>query len=496
MSDYLFMLESHLTPAQREAVTAVEAAAGPEDQVFLVGGAMRDMLGGFPITDLDFAVQGNALELARTVMRNAGAEMIDSDRNRKTAELRFPNGVTAEVGLARNELFSGKPGSRPVVKPASIHDDLLRRDFTMNSIALSLHRASRGLLLDPSNGLADLEHRELRANSAYAFYDDPVRLLRFVRFRVRFGFTVHERTQQQYDNARAAQVEASIASRALFAELRAIAGEAHPGEILTQLDRENLLSLFSPALRGPKMNLSLFARLEKARQIVPHGFNLNLDNLGLFLTVLTEKLTPKEKSDLVRSLDMQAPEIEVWQKLAVRSRGLEKGLTSTKLHRPSEVYRRLREAPGDQILYLYLYSKERIVHNRIRNYLQKYLSTAMELADRDVVQLTGLESGDPRFSRFKQEILEARLDGRKWAPPKDLQPPAAEAAPSALPTEAPRPADRAGRRGPRRVPAARRPVARPAEQDVTAGRPPANDPPKRPAAAGKDVLKARRPGSR
>ena len=105
-----------------------------------------------------------------------------------------------------------KPGGKPQVTPATIQDDLRRRDFTINAIALSLNRGSRGLLIDPTNGLADLSDKELRATHSYTFYDDPARLLRLMRFRVRLGFTVEERTQ-----------------RAIRECARSRAGEAHSG---------------------------------------------------------------------------------------------------------------------------------------------------------------------------------------------------------------------------------------------------------------------------
>jgi tRNA nucleotidyltransferase (CCA-adding enzyme) len=107
--------------------------------------------------------------------------------------------------MSRHEKYS-KPGGKPQVTPAFIQDDLRRRDFTINAIALSLNRGSRGLLIDPTNGLADLAAKEMRATHSYAFYEDPVRLLRLIRFRVRFTFTVEERTQRQYENAREAQL--------------------------------------------------------------------------------------------------------------------------------------------------------------------------------------------------------------------------------------------------------------------------------------------------
>ena len=415
MSDYMFMLDSHLSPTQRRAVAEIdEIAADAGFCVFLTGGAMRDMLGGFPISDLDFTVQGNALALVKKVASKTGSHVISTDTLRNSAELRFPSGVTAEIGMARAEFFA-KPGSRPKVRPATIHEDLLRRDFTINSIALSLHPASRGLLLDPSNGLGDLERRELRTSSNFSFYDDPIRLLRLIRFRVRFGFTVHERTQQHYDNARAAGMESHIPARLLLQELQEIAQELNSGEVMMDLEQENLIHLFSPALAGSKLNSGALAKLQKARQMIPFGVNLNYDHLGLFLYCLTEKLTAKDKTELSKHLVMSREVVDSWQKLAARSRKLAKDLMSSKLHRPSDVYEALNKTPCEQVLFQYLNSSERLVHDRIRNYLQKYLLTAQEVNDRDVIA-AGYEFGSPQFDKAKEEMILALLDGRKWKP--------------------------------------------------------------------------------
>src|SRR5215831_2380191 len=163
MSDYMFMLESHLNADQNRVVAEVQSAASHLNvNLFLTGGAMRDMLGGFPIRDLDFAVEGNALKVAKSVSEQSGAHIVGIDENRRAAQLIFPGAVHAEIGMSRNEKYS-KPGARPQVTPAFIQDDLRRRDFTINAIALSLNRGSRGLLIDPTNGLADLTTKEIRA---------------------------------------------------------------------------------------------------------------------------------------------------------------------------------------------------------------------------------------------------------------------------------------------------------------------------------------------
>ena len=208
---------------------------------------MRDMLAGFRIRDLDFVVEGNALKIAKAICERTGATTISTDENRKTAELVFPSGVTAQIAMSRQDKYA-RAGAKPQVSPATIQEDLRGRDFTCNAIALSLNRASRGLLLDPMNGLADIERKELRAVSTYGFYDDPSRLLRLVRYRVRMGYTVEERTQMQVANAREAEVEKHIPARALGDELKRISAEDSPTEIFKGLEEAGLLPLFSPAL--------------------------------------------------------------------------------------------------------------------------------------------------------------------------------------------------------------------------------------------------------
>ena len=178
MSDYIYMLESHLSPDQNRVVEDVQKAAGQAGiNLFLTGGAMRDMLAGFRIRDLDFVVEGPALKVAKSICDHQAAQLVSTDENRKSAELLFPGGVTAQIAMSRQEKY-GRAGSKPQVSQATIQEDLRGRDFTCNAIALSLNKASRGLLLDPMNGLADIERKELRAVSTYGFYDDPSRLLR------------------------------------------------------------------------------------------------------------------------------------------------------------------------------------------------------------------------------------------------------------------------------------------------------------------------------
>jgi tRNA nucleotidyltransferase/poly(A) polymerase len=424
MSDYMFMLESHLSTDQNRVVSEVQAAAAEANvSLFLAGGAMRDMLGGFPIRDLDFTIEGNAApKIAKAVAKKTNAQVVEDDEHRKLVELLFPGGVTAQIAMARRERYS-KPGGKPAVEAATIHEDLRGRDLTVNAVALSLNRASRGLLIDPTNGLGDLERKELRTAYNYALYDDPVRILRLVRLRVRLGFSIDERTAQQYENVRLEQLENLVPPHRLLEELRHIGDDANPGDVLRAFEEAKLLPLFSPALAGPKLNLPGFVKLHKIRQSIPVGVRFPVENFGLFLNVLTEKLTPKEKAALVKAVAMPKADVDAWQKLDARSKKLERDLKSAKLTRPSNLYQLLSKAPGDQILYLLLRSQLRLAQDRIRNYLQKYLPMAQEVTD-DEVRAKGVEPGTPKWDKAKEEVIAAKLNARPKKPvPEEVPPP-------------------------------------------------------------------------
>jgi tRNA nucleotidyltransferase/poly(A) polymerase len=422
MSDYMFMLESHLNADQNRVVAELQTAASHANvNLFLTGGAMRDMLGGFPIRDLDFAVEGNALKVAKAVADKGGAHIVSLDEHRRTAHLVFPGAVTAEIGMSRFEKYP-RPGNKPQVTPAFIQDDLRRRDFTIDAIALSLNRGSRGLLIDPTNGLADLTTHELRATHTYAFYEDPSRLLRLIRFRARFSFTVEERTQRQYENAREAELEKLITGRALFEELRAIADEPNAGEVIRELERAGLLAIFSLAMAGPKLSVASIAKLEKLRKLLPVDNGVRPPGMGPFLLVLTEKFTPKERSELIRTLEMRKQEVDLWQKLEPRAKKLEQALKAARLKLPSQVYQTLVKAPGDEVLLLLYRSQQRTVQDRIRNYLQKYYSAAQEISDAEVEKAGG-KPGTPKYLKLKEELITSRLNSRKKpAPPPPVEP--------------------------------------------------------------------------
>jgi tRNA nucleotidyltransferase/poly(A) polymerase len=415
MSDYMFMLESHLSPEQNRAVALMtEAASQHRVPVFLAGGALRDMLGGFAIRGLDFVTEGDPGKLIQWLVRKYGVLQQGKAKPPETAKLIFPGNVFVTVTMAHTAVYP-RAGGKPVIRRASIHDHLLSRDFTINSAALSLTDASRGLLMDPANGLGDLERRELRANSSQTLYDDPSRMLRMFRLRVRLGLEIDPRTRSQYENARQAGFEKKIARVRLLEEFRKISREPSPELVLEELQREGLLPVFGAALAGARFNATGFHRLARLRQLAPFGIPFEVDNFSLFLEVLAEGWSGKEQQALVNHLGISQEEVKRWHQLARRISKLEAAMKSPKLKKASLVYRMLQAAPGEDVLLLGLRSSERIVQDRLRNYLQKYLLVASEVSDRELAHL-GLPPESPKFQKAKQELIDAYLDGRVRKP--------------------------------------------------------------------------------
>jgi tRNA nucleotidyltransferase (CCA-adding enzyme) len=416
MSDYIFMLENHLSTDQSRAVETVRSAAAQANlNVFLTGGAMRDMLAGFPIRDLDFVVEGNPSKVAKAAMESLEARLLSEDEQRKSVELALPSGVTLQIAMSC-QVKVARTGAKPHVSPATIQEDLRGRDFTCNAIALSLNRASRGLLLDPMNGLADIERHELRLTSPYGFYDDPARLLRLARFRVRLGFAVEERTRMQVSNAREAEVEKLIPPAALGSELRRIGLEDSPPEILKFLEEDKLLTLFSPALAGPKLNWQGLAKLEKGFHLPPDEPRFRHARLAPFLFALTEKLAPRERQVLLKLADLSKPQSDRFHKLEAAARKLENALRSPRIRKASHVYFLLTRAEPDEVLFLLYRSLYKPVQERIRNYFQKYVPAVQEIPPEEWAAAEAKPGPRRTAEKMREEVIATHLDRRVRKP--------------------------------------------------------------------------------
>lgn len=218
------------------------------DRAFLVGGAVRDLLLGRAPRELDVVVEGDAHGYAMALAGRIGADCAQRLHERfETATVRLGD-VRVDIAAARAERYEF-PGALPTVAPAPLAEDLARRDFTVNAIALALGPGPPGELLALAGALADLETRQLRVLHERSFSDDPTRLLRLARYEVRLGFAADPATE---DLARRALWEGSLAhvsGARLGSELRLALAEADPAAVLARFAQQGLLGGLHPRLR-------------------------------------------------------------------------------------------------------------------------------------------------------------------------------------------------------------------------------------------------------
>jgi tRNA nucleotidyltransferase (CCA-adding enzyme) len=432
MADYIYMMESRLTPDQQRAVAVVqELARAQEMNVYLTGGAIRDLISGFPIRDLDFTIQGNALKLQRE-LEKASAVMQGVDDELRSMYVLLPGNVRSEIAMARSERYD-KPGRPPEIASGTIIDDLRRRDFTMNAMALSLNPGSRGLLLDPFNGVADIEAKLIRVLHNYAFYEEPSRLIRATRFANRFHFTLEERTQARFDAAREGNYIDNISDRAIGYEIEQIAYEDDPLHLLRLYEKEGWLKVLSPHWSSSKVDTTSLAQLLKTRQQM-QDLGYTLDAAPAVMYFLTQRLGDRDIAAMQRLMPRKSF-VETWRKLDDDAKALAKRLTGKEAATPSLAWKLLAAARPESILFLETTSNNQGVLQKIRNFFSKWRQVKDKLPLPEMAELH-ITPDLPVYPKLAEDAFYLLLDGKlrsrtetlkflkPFAPPPPAPPPA------------------------------------------------------------------------
>jgi tRNA nucleotidyltransferase/poly(A) polymerase len=449
MPDYIYLLENRLSADQRHAIAQLRAAARDAGiLLFLTGDAVRDLTSGHAVRELEVAVNGNALKLKKP-LEKLGGKLWGEDEPSRSLYLCFPGTVRVNV-VSTHRVEYPKPG-KPVFHPASIQEDLRRRDFTVNSMAISLNEGSFGLLMDPLNGAADIEMRALRLVSNYGFIEDPAVLIRAVRFRARLGWEMDPRTQARYDDAKGEGVIEFLSAHDRKQELEQIGHEEDGLKVLRALETEGWMKFLFPAWTSAKADeAKLNALHDLAAQLQLQGIHPDISAAQMQL--LTAKMPSRDLSALKKSL-LRPGFVEEWNKLDSMASGFAKTLLSKQNAKPSACFKLFMSYDPEAILWLGFTSKDKAVQERYHLFL-KVWPEARQRTPHLLMQEMRITPELPIYGELTQKIFLELIDGKLTTPEEMrafLEPYSPPAPPPQVSIKRPR-ARRAGARIKEQVP--------------------------------------------
>ena len=388
-------IEQYLPQQLRELVKDIRGLAAKRGQrVYLVGGVVRDLLSGYPNFDLDLVVEGDAVKLAQQVAETSQAKLLAHHRF-GTAKLRYGD-FSLDMATARKETYA-KPGALPAVTPGTLKDDLIRRDFSINAMAISLAANDYGELVDPHQGKNDLEHRLIRILHPESFSDDATRILRGVRYEQRFGFEFEAQTAQLLK--RDIPMLNTISGDRIRHELELIFKEKQPEFVIKRLGELGVLPRISPSLKGDGW---IAEKFDKARRLKKPN---QLPSLYFCLLIY---------SFSERGIEQFLARFNISAKLSRAMRDTLRLKTSLPLLdksslKPSEIYYLLREYEPVAIEANAIASDSSTVYRHLQLFLTKLRYVRTSLNGEELKRL-GISAG-PEMGKVLQVLHKAKLDG-------------------------------------------------------------------------------------
>ena len=411
MPDYIYLLENRLSADQRNALSRLrEAARDAEMILFLTGDAVRDLTSGHAVRELEVSVHGNALKLKKA-LEHAGAKVWGEDEASRSLYLCFPGTVRVDV-VSTHRAEYPKPG-KVVYHPASIQEDLRRRDFTVNAMAISLNEGSFGLLMDPLNGAADIEMRTLRLVSNYGFLEDPSLLIRATRYKARLSWELDPRTQTRYENAKMEGVIEHLSPHARSRELEQIGHEEEGLKVLRALEDEGWMKVLCTAWTSAKADeAKLKALHDLAVELLMQG--VHPDMSAAQMQLLTAGMSSKDLAGLKKSL-LRPGFVEEWDSLDSLAGGFEKVLLSKQNATPSATYKLFMSYDPEAILWLGFTSKKPAVQEKFELFL-KVWPEARQRIPHALMQEMRITPELPNYNEIVQGVFLELIDGKLTTP--------------------------------------------------------------------------------
>lgn len=367
-------------------------------RAYLVGGLVRDIFIGHENVDVDVVVEPEAIPLAQRIAKLLGATCVEYPKF-GTATVTLPQGETIDFVTARTEFYA-MPAALPDVENANIRQDLYRRDFTINTLAVVLNPSQFGKLLDFFGGRDDLTQGLVRVLYNLSFVEDPTRIIRAIRFEQRYGFRIEEQTERFLRNALENGVLEKVSREKLRDELQFMLGEAAASRSVLRMDE---LGVWPHVL--PDFMLS-DKQIRTMRVVSQSSIGIRLDQFAVYMTVILMYKPFSEWPPLVESLKLPRKARDVCLEVATHAEAVTRAFHDGKATLP-EIWLMIEDLSGEaQLIIASGLGTE--VFRQLRE-LQTKVTERPMVSGQDLIQ-RGVSPG-PLIGRILAELKRARLGG-------------------------------------------------------------------------------------
>ncbi len=388
----------------RPITEAIASLGVRPEGVYLVGGSVRDILLGEPGFDIDIAIEGDAIAFGHLLAGALGGS-IRTHEKFGTATIVYGDGEHVDLVTARTEFYDA-PAALPTVERATIREDLFRRDFTLNAMAVSLAPEDLGRLVDPFGGRRDLERRTLRVLHNLSFIDDPTRIFRAIRYESRYGLRLDAHSERLARGCVEMGLVRDLSSSRLRDELQALLEEGSSRAAILRLGELGADRAIHPHLAADEEGAALHERVTAVRD----ELGVDAPSWRLGLAVLARRLSPDEVVTWLEGLKIRRRDAELVAGAVTVAPRIVERLSSERLA-PAELLALADPyAPDAPLLALALAELD-----QLRDYFGRLRDVRLEIGGAELAEL-GLEES-PRVGEILGELrrrkLNGELDGRE-----------------------------------------------------------------------------------
>jgi len=403
------MLDTNLPIEIKDIILKVKALADEKSiNVYIVGGFVRDLMMGKDIYDLDFVIESADTICFATEFAILIDARISVHDNYKTASVILPNKNKIDFATARTEYYM-TPGALPTVEEASIRNDLFRRDFTINTMAIRLDGKYYGELIDYFIGQKDIKDKKIRVLHSLSFIDDPTRVFRAIRFAVRFDFDIGSHTERLIKHAVSINIFDRIVGLRLFTELKLILKEPSFIPALHMLKHYNILSFFHDQLTITDLIIEHYNRL--AEVVSWYTIEFKQSNIQLWkmrFYILISQLTTKDLHLILKKIEIPEKILDGIKTDFNNIKYAKKIFKKMKTIKPSDIFNICKQISTEATIVLSVILSD-LKLDIAKDYLKNYRYIKLDINGNDLKYL-GITQGEI-YKTILTDLLVAKLDG-------------------------------------------------------------------------------------